>query len=71
MLDKGFGSAVFVTRSAKNVRLQPAEEKLPFVVARYPHSNLREAEQKFPMPVTPGDASTQQMEESGSVSGKY
>lgn len=57
-LIKGVSSAEPAPCFPKNVRLQPAEEKLPFVVARYPHGKLREAEQKFPTPVTPGDAAT-------------
>lgn len=57
-LIKGVSSAVPVPCSAKNTRLQSTEEKLPFVVARYPHSNLRQVEQKFTTPMTPGGAPT-------------
>ena len=55
---RGVSSAVPVPCSAIKARLQPAQEKLPFVVARYPCSYLTETEQKLPRPVTPGDAST-------------
>lgn len=55
---RGVGSAVPVPCSAARARLQPAQEKLPFVVARYPRSYLTEAEQKLHRPVTPGDVST-------------
>lgn len=55
---RGVSSAVPVPCSAIKAKLQPAQEKLPILVARYPSSYLTEAEQKFPRPVTPGDAST-------------
>lgn len=52
-LMRGVSSAVPVPCSAVRGRLQPAQEKLPFVVARCPCRYLTEAEQKLPRPVTP------------------
>lgn len=51
-------SAVPVPCSGIRARVQPAQEKLPFVVGRYPCSYLTKVEQMLPKPVTPGDAST-------------
>ena len=57
-LTRGISFAVPVPCSAIRARLQPAQEKITFVVKRYPCSYLTEAEQKLPRPVTPSDAST-------------